>query len=197
MTQSDNVGANDAPDQAVPIQEAAVRLGLSIEAVRKRARRGSLTATKIDGHWFIALPDDGPDVLDGTPHAARDGTSPRPAALPANNADVLQARVAEIEAHNRTLLAQIAIKDRQLEQAEVERAELRRLLGNAQMQIAAEQEHVARLLPGAPAPSDPPPPDEADPPPVMPNASYTGTERVPEASQKQRWPWWMRLLGGK
>ncbi len=36
----------------LPIAAAAGRLGLSVEAVRKRARRGSLHAYKRDGQWW-------------------------------------------------------------------------------------------------------------------------------------------------
>ncbi len=40
---------------AVPIQEAAQRLGLSVVAVRKRAQRGTLTGFKRDGIWYIEM----------------------------------------------------------------------------------------------------------------------------------------------
>ncbi len=42
---------------AVPIQEAAQRLGLSVVAVRKRAQRGTLTGFKRDGIWYIEMDD--------------------------------------------------------------------------------------------------------------------------------------------
>lgn len=58
----------DAP-RAVPIAEAARRLGIPIEAARKRAQRGSLQGFKDpDGRWLIVLPvpDAGRDAS-GTP----------------------------------------------------------------------------------------------------------------------------------
>lgn len=51
---------------AVPIQEAAQRLGLTIVAVRKSAQRGTLAGYKRDCIWYIEV-DDGPP--DGPPMA--------------------------------------------------------------------------------------------------------------------------------
>jgi len=33
--------------------------------------------------------------------------------------------------------------------------------------------------------------------PTSPDAAPAGAEREPEVFPKQRWPWWMRILGGK
>ena len=54
--------ANDRP--FVPIGEAADRLGLSTDAIRRRLHRGTLSGEKIAGVWHIALPLDraGDDV---------------------------------------------------------------------------------------------------------------------------------------
>jgi hypothetical protein len=41
----------------VPLREAAERLGTSVDAIRKRIRRGSLEAHKDDsGRWYVVLP---------------------------------------------------------------------------------------------------------------------------------------------
>jgi hypothetical protein len=37
----------------VPLAVAAAQLGVTTVSLRKRAQRGSLTATKIDGAWFV------------------------------------------------------------------------------------------------------------------------------------------------
>ncbi len=60
----------------VTIAEAARRLGLTIEAVRKRAQRGTLPAYKDDERWFIVLDDvrDGmAPVQDDSRDSGRDG----------------------------------------------------------------------------------------------------------------------------
>lgn len=46
----------------VDIPEAAVRLGISVDAVRKRISRGKLQATKTDAGWAVILPDRKPEV---------------------------------------------------------------------------------------------------------------------------------------
>ena len=45
-----------AGERGIPVAQAAQALGLSPNAVRKRIRRGSLSAYKVDGQWFIVLP---------------------------------------------------------------------------------------------------------------------------------------------
>ena len=41
----------------VPIAEAARVLGIAPEAVRKRVRRGTIRAHKVDGQWYVVLPE--------------------------------------------------------------------------------------------------------------------------------------------
>src|SRR3712207_6691583 len=41
---------------ALPVAEAAQRLGMSKAAIRQRIRRGSLPATKRDGEWYAHVP---------------------------------------------------------------------------------------------------------------------------------------------
>jgi hypothetical protein len=43
------------------IQEAAAKLGIAPEAVRKRLKRGSLEGYKADGRWLVILPDQDAD----------------------------------------------------------------------------------------------------------------------------------------
>lgn len=38
------------------IADAAARLGLSIDAVRKRVQRGTLQAEKVENRWYVVLP---------------------------------------------------------------------------------------------------------------------------------------------
>ncbi len=49
----------------VPIAEAAARLGISVDAVRKRIQRGKLTGQKTDNGWTVVWiePDIRPDTV--------------------------------------------------------------------------------------------------------------------------------------
>jgi len=49
--------AADHPN-ALPLIEAAERLGLSENALRLRIRRGLAAAHKRDGRWYVVVPDD-------------------------------------------------------------------------------------------------------------------------------------------
>jgi len=49
----------DSDQDRLDIPEAATRLGLSVDAIRKRIQRGSLHAEKLDGRWFVVLPVQG------------------------------------------------------------------------------------------------------------------------------------------
>lgn len=53
----------------VPIAEAAARLGLSPEAVRKRLNRGTLPGYKLEGTWYVTL--DRPGPVSGRPDGGR------------------------------------------------------------------------------------------------------------------------------
>jgi hypothetical protein len=56
----------------VDVGQAARTLGITAQAVRKRIRRGTLEAYKLDGEWRIVLPVG----QDGTGETARDAGSP-------------------------------------------------------------------------------------------------------------------------
>jgi DNA-binding Lrp family transcriptional regulator len=45
----------DNGTETVPLAEAAARLGISEELVRKRIYRGKLTGEKVDGRWHVVL----------------------------------------------------------------------------------------------------------------------------------------------
>ncbi len=78
--------ADERPD-LVPLGEAAERLDLSTEAVRKRIQRGTLVGEKVAGAWFVradqlpssasSLPSSGrPDVPVETASGRQDGADP-------------------------------------------------------------------------------------------------------------------------
>ncbi len=154
--------------RGVSVAEAAAQLGMTPNAVRKRARRGWNLAHKgDDNEWriIISQPDvtgdptpsrDVPGIRRPTPHAAirpvplvsrgvpsaeqDEGVIPLLAAT-AQERDQLQAQVGALTTHNAALFAELSVQAAAhaaaVERADQERAELRRLLGNAQMQTAA------------------------------------------------------------
>ena len=73
----------DPPTGAVPIAEAAARLGVGVELLRKRAQRNTMPAYKVDGKWYVVLDVDQDGVQDIPPgpeevvasRTVQDGTS--------------------------------------------------------------------------------------------------------------------------
>jgi hypothetical protein len=71
----------DAAD-SVPLAEAAQRLGIREELVRQRIYRGKLQGRKVDGRWFVVVPDDktgsdnGQTEPSGLSHQEQDATRP-------------------------------------------------------------------------------------------------------------------------
>ncbi len=149
--------------ERVPLAEAAQRLGLTVDATRKRIKRGLLAATKDDdGRWYVTLPNaDGRGGVDTT--AMRMST-----------------RMDE------DLRAEVVFLRERLQEAERERAELRRMLN-------LEQQNVARLLP-ATVPDAPHAPERAADD-VIPHAEVNifpeGAQREPAASWRVRLRRWL------
>jgi excisionase family DNA binding protein len=63
-----------------PLPEAAKRLGLTTDVIRKRIAAGKLPARKVDGRWYLQLEERGdqlepalPSPPDGVPAAAGTG----------------------------------------------------------------------------------------------------------------------------
>ncbi len=157
----------------VPIQVAATRLNLSVEAVRKRAKRGTLEAYKVGNGWYIVVPDE----LDGQA-TAMDAAGPPPAPLVPDS--VLQAMIVmqqQMDILNRELHA----KNKQLAEAATERSELRRLLGNSQQTVQL----LTAGSPPAPVPTD----EEL---PHRPGADDSGAAQAP-SRVRWRWPWERRF----
>ncbi len=66
--------AGPGRDMVVPLSEAAVLLGVSVAAVKKRIQRGTLPGHKVGGKWFVALTgtDGTPVSRDSRPAMSRD-----------------------------------------------------------------------------------------------------------------------------
>ena len=164
-------GDQDADQVGLSISEAARQLGVSREAMRQRIRRGTVRSAKVDGAWVVYL--DGPgtttpdsertDHSGGRPDAQRTDTDP----------DDVQG-TSRIELIDQLRDENSWLRTR-LEAAEQERAELRRLLAQAQ------GGREARLLDT--------PHDrfrhESEPPPHVPEPPTTRHKRP-------WWSWWRR-----
>ena len=64
----------------VPINEAAVRLGISLDVARSRVKKGQLPAEKIRNRWYVELDNLSPLHLDGSssPGSHLDGAHDAP-----------------------------------------------------------------------------------------------------------------------
>jgi hypothetical protein len=85
------------------IVDAAARLGLSIDAVRKRVQRGTLPAEKVDGRWLVVLP------VHDSPGQAEDGDLDTSQEVQDGGQDVTRQAIAALaEAFTKTLDAERA-----------------------------------------------------------------------------------------
>ena len=93
----------------VPLSEAASRLGVSVDTVRRRLRTGELAGRQVGRRTIVSLPE--------------------AQAVPARRAS--DELLAEVRADRDRLVAQVEALNRQLEAASAERAELRAMLAQA------------------------------------------------------------------
>ncbi len=64
----------DKVQDMMDIASAAGRMGVTPEAIRKRIARGTISATKQDGRWYVALDDqDGKDAAYRTSRSVSNG----------------------------------------------------------------------------------------------------------------------------
>jgi hypothetical protein len=138
--------------ERLPLPEAARRLGLSSVAVRKRAQRGTLTAEKVRGQWFIVLPV----PPGGTNHGLSNGQTPRTAhvdgqPVPSSNGKAAHtdsppldpAAAAELGAIARETLAQLAREREVRSQAEQAAAMWQERARNLEGEVGRLQELLA------------------------------------------------------
>jgi hypothetical protein len=134
------------PDLTIP--QAAARLGVSVDTVKRRCKRGALRCRRTaEGRVLVELDGD-PNVEDA---AQPRGSAPQVQGDAFNNVKGILARLEAVTAERDWLR-------RRVESAEAERHELRVLLGAAQQSMAA----------ALPAPQDAPHPavrttDSAEP----------------------------------
>ena len=114
----------------VPIDQAAARLGITVDALRLRIRRGkTIRGYKRAGRWYVLLPDDATDDAPDRDHDAtadvngQRGDGGRDASADATIA-VYERLVDQQQAEIGRLVEQLAVKDEQLRQANVIIAQL-------------------------------------------------------------------------
>lgn len=119
-------------DRDLTLDQAAALLGLSREGVRSRLRRGLLRGERRGSAWYVLAVSGQPvtvtpaDRVTGPDQPDRPDRPDRP-----RRAAARSALVARLEADVAFLQAEVERRDRELEHAAVERAELRRLLAAA------------------------------------------------------------------
>lgn len=118
-------------DEWVPLREAADRLGISTDTVRRRLKRGELTGeqrtTAHGPSWFVQIPEQGKD---GEDEAAAPATSDeRELITLRTRAEGLAAQLAQAEA-DRDRWHQLAVDA--IDRAHRERDEMRALLAREQ-----------------------------------------------------------------
>lgn len=111
----------------IPIADAAERLGVTVELLRKRAQRGTMPGYKVDGRWFV-VPDGtasggtddrpGQDVRDTPPGPGQGSSPPSPRT-------VAPAAIAQLEAIRdewlQPLVDRIGLLEREIGRTEEQR----------------------------------------------------------------------------
>lgn len=166
----------------VTIQEAARRLGVKDDAIRKRIQRGSIEHDKDDsGRVYVYLEDATHDrshdaYKDSTRYASRDGRAQDTSQDTTH--DVL---VGALDDQVQYLRGVIETRDRELETRAEELAEMRRI-------VAALTQRIPEL---PPAPREAPETTREEPGGVEDRGS---PEKPPEAEEPRSW--WRRMFGG-
>lgn len=166
--------------EQISVEVAAERLGVTVEAVRKRISRRSLASVRVGRRTFVLWRPD----TDGTRPVAEPAPAPSPANLQAPG-DERSALVIEL----RTSLEDAR---RRLDQSVVAEGELRRLLAAAEQDRAAlrtmlAESHRVLLLSASSAP-DSPPAGSGTAQGDQTGDTTSGQQEAPQAVP--RGPWW-------
>ncbi len=162
--------------QRVTVAQASEILGVTVEAVRGRIKRGTLEHERHSGTVYVLLDAD----QASTGHQpAEDQTTDRPQSEPDALTSELRDRLRYVE-----------------EQLEAERqahAEARRIIAGLVERLppAIEPPREPRESPVSSGPGDTP-----TPAPGGPHAATEGAEARSSPAGGERPPWWRRILGG-
>jgi len=152
----------------VPIAEAAARLGVTIDAVRKRIQRGKMVGHKTDNGWVVVWtePDSRPDIV---PTVVQDDSGV---------VDALRDSLARQQEEIEFLRRQVEESDRQ-HAVEIERRDilLRQALG---------------LIPALPVAMSRAEPQETHP---TGQGEAIAPDMTLDTSQGDARPWWRRWFG--
>ncbi len=167
----------------VTLTEAAESLGISRDALKKRVQRGAIPAYKDEtGAWRVALPQG--DNIGDVSRDMGDGTSSGHVSpvVPGQLTAIMDAWLTPLT-------------DRIAEQAEM----IGRLkLENEQLRATLEATERAAYKIVQDAPYTPEQPADRESSPQTPPVAPGGAGEAERALEKpQRWPWWMRILGGR
>ena len=156
----------DATD--LPIEAAAARLGISVDALRLRIRRGkSIHGYKRAGRWYVRLPDDATDATDATGRDRDANDQPRPD----QSAPVHEGEAALVE----QLRSEVGYLRAALQRSQEAEGEQRRIIAG-----------LMQRLPELAAPAS----TRGDAPTAAPAPSVMA--EVPAVPGPARRPWWRR-----
>jgi excisionase family DNA binding protein len=166
----------DAAQDRVTIQEAAQRLGVKEDAVRKRIQRGSMRHEKAkDGRVYVWL-DAAQDTAQDEPETSRD-----------KYRDTAQDERVE------DLREQVAYLRRQLD----EEREARRRADTILVQLSAANAEQARTIRAIEAPASEEAPEAAETVEEEPEQAAPPRSNAPGPhTGGERRPWWRRVFGG-
>jgi hypothetical protein len=162
----------------VSLAEAARRLGISTEAVRKRILRGTLAGHRRGRQWVVLLPE-----TEAQPPSGQDNNqhNNRPDALQQPDTTAMAVYEQLVEA----LQDRIASQERRIEALEQQVADWADESRRKDLMIARLEDRVMELPSGAPG-SDESHEDRRDE--QGPGYVY----RPPEAAGRPWWQWWRR-----
>lgn len=134
----------DGGQDGVPLSEAAERLGIKIEAVRKRVRRGSLLSYKgQDGRWYVTLPDT-PDGVDAAETCGQDGRQDEATTVLREEVAFLRVQLTERDAFYR---AQLDVREREVRELHIMLGQAQRLLSagvSSETEVSREEADAPR-----------------------------------------------------
>jgi excisionase family DNA binding protein len=172
MISDNECGPNDDDGDVLDIGQAASRLGVSPDAVRKRIRRGQLRAYKVDGMWRIVLP-------------AVSSVLSEPTDVPSRT----EARSELDNVRDAGFFRAMQENERLLALSEEQAATLREQAQTIEAQRQTIAELTARLLAREQPAQEPP----SQPPATPATMPHNRPEKA--VAPRRRRSWWERLLG--